>query len=45
MVAEQALDLQALQRSPQKTGKAQGENGRRHVAGGTLWLSNGECVG
>ncbi len=37
MVAEQALDLQALKAITAKPGTAQGETDRRYVDGGTLW--------
>jgi putative transposase len=40
LVAEQALDIQALNAITAKTGKAQGETYRRHVAGGTLWAES-----
>ena len=39
MVAEQALDIQALKAITAKTGKAQGETDRRHVAVARFGLS------
>jgi putative transposase len=44
MVAEQALDIQALKAITAKTGKAQGETNCRHVAGGTLWAESATGV-
>jgi putative transposase len=44
MVAEQALDIQALKAITAKTGKAQGETDSRHVSGGTLWAESATGV-
>jgi putative transposase len=44
MVAEQALDIQALKAITAKTGKAQGKTNGRHVAGGTLWAESTASV-
>ena len=47
MVAEQALDMQALKALTAKTGTAQGETDRRYVDGGPRWAepATGVSVG
>ena len=44
MVAEQALDIQALKTITAKTGKAQGEASRGPVGGGALWAESATGV-
>jgi hypothetical protein len=44
MVAEQALDIQALKATPQKTGSAQGETNCGPADGRTRWAQSATSV-